>query len=194
MKNHGQRNEVDPILKLLELRALHFNLFSNSEEILTSISEMMVKEMRRNDPNNLSKERFDDIIKELQETKQEAIKFSNKWKKAKEKNKKMKELNERLNTNISLMRDDFDYRQKVNLLEIERRDKELRQLRNVVHDYTMKQHEIQSVKSQNQVLHTQIQALQSQVQGEKERYESLEAKYKILFNENERLKAQINNQ
>lgn len=194
LKNHGQRNEVDPILKLLELRALHFNLFSNSEEILTSISEMMVKEMRRNDPNNLSKERFDDIIKELQETKQEAIKFSNKWKKAKEKNKKMKELNERLNTNISLMRDDFDYRQKVNLLEIERRDKELRQLRNVVHDYTMKQHEIQSVKSQNQVLHTQIQALQSQVQGEKERYESLEAKYKILFNENERLKAQINNQ
>lgn len=194
LKNHGQRDEAAPILNLVELRILHFNLFTKAEGIQASISEMMVKESRRNDPNNLTKERFDDILKELQETKQEALKFSDKWKKAKSKYKTMKELNERLNANISLMRDDFEYRQKVNLLEIERRDKELRQLRNVAHDHSQKHHEIQSLKSQNQVLHAQIQSLQSQIQGEKERYESLEAKYRILFNENERLAAQLKKQ
>lgn len=191
LKNHGQRNEVSPILNLVELRILHFNLFSKVEGIQASISDMMIKEMHRNDPNNLSKERFDDILKELQEAKEDVTKFANKWKKAKNKYKSMKELNERLNTNISLMRDDFDYRQKVNLLEIERRDKELRQLRNIAHDHTSKHHEMQSLKSQNQVLHAQIQALQTQIQGEKERYESLEAKYKILFNDYERLAAKI---
>lgn len=191
LKNHGQRNEVSPILNLVELRILHFNLFSKVEGIQASISDMMVKEMHRNDPNNLSKERFDDILKELQEAKQDVAKFANKWKKAKDKYKSMKELNERLNTNISLMREDFDYRQKVNLLEIERRDKELRQLRNVAHEHSQKHHELQSLKSQNQVLHAQIQALQTQMQGEKERYESLEAKYRILFNDYERLAAKI---
>lgn len=194
LKNHGHRNEADPILKLIELRSLHFKLFTSVEELQTAISNMMVKEMHRNDPNNLSKERFEDILKDLYEAKQEAEKFSIECKKAQDECKTMKELNERLKANIVIMRDDFDYRQKVNLLEIERRDKELRQLRNVAHDHLQTQHEIHSLNSQNQVLRAQIQALQNQVHQEKERYETLESKYQILFNENQRLAAQIKKQ
>ncbi|OHS99687.1 hypothetical protein TRFO_08336 [Tritrichomonas foetus] len=180
LKNHGHRNDVEPILSLLELRFIHFTLYKGAEELQNTISSMMVNDMHRNDPNNFSKERFEQILKELQEAKKEASIFSEKLKKKKEKYHKEKQVNENLTMNLAALREEVAYRERIYSLEIERRDKELRQLRNIAHEHSLKQRE--------------IQALLSQIQTEKDKFISLETKYQLILTENERLSSQLRSQ
>ena len=177
LKNHGYRQEAEPILNLLELIFLHYNLYQGVEELNSAISKMIVDERRKKDPNCLTKENFEDLRFQLQDAKKEASIYAQKWKKNKEKYHTQKQTNERLKMNLVSLRDEIEYRQKLYDIEIERREKELKQLRNVAHEHSMKLRE--------------VQALYSQIQSEKEKYNILEAKYQKLMIDHERLSAQL---
>lgn len=181
LKNHGQRNEVEPILKLVEVRFYHFDLFSNTEQLQKIISELMIKEIREKDPTTFTKEKYENMAKELQELRDHNEQLQIKLKKKKEKCQKLKQLNEKLTMKNTTMKEDFEYKEKSYLLEIEHRDKEIKRLRSMVYEGNLDQQETQLLKSKIAILNQQI------AEGN-ERFVRLQDDYQFLLNETHRMK------
>lgn len=150
---------------LLELRIIQYQLYDYSSKVSNMISEEIYREGRKNDPNNLTRERFDELSKDLEEARQSASKYSQKYKDAKRKLQEKDSEIESLQYKIGSIREEYEDRIKMMRMNMENKDKEITNLRQTAHEHVLKQREIVS--------------LRAQLVTEKEKYSALYAKYQV---------------
>jgi hypothetical protein len=168
LSSHGYRCEVQPILTLTELRMIQWTLHSTVNSLQESISEMMIRDHKMQNPDDLSREKFTTMMSDLDLAKQETVKFSDKYHKTKQKLKKERELRETITLSLQNAREDFE-RERIKWgMERERKERELASLGNVAHDHF--------------VLQCEMESLRAQLAVERERVANLQTKYQALKN------------
>jgi hypothetical protein len=171
LSSHGWRREVQSILDLTELRMVQFTLHDGVDQLHAAISDMMVQAHRRENADDLSREKFAGLLKELEVARSDAQKWLEKRERTKKKLQREREMNANLVGSLQRARDQFERDTQKLQLDMQRKERELDRLRGISYDHM--------------VLLREMESLRAQLAVEREHSANLQTKFDALARANE---------
>ena len=170
LKNHGFDKDTVNIFSLLQIRSLHFEIYSIVQQIVTCCTDLMATNHVK--VQQFTKEHYNQMQKELEESQLNSKKLLVELETVQKELEKEQKTNRKLIDSIENVRQDMEKMKRIHHIELEKRDKEIRGLRNVAAQSLFNSQEVQLLKAQLAALN--------------ERYENLQMKYAALEDQNDR--------
>jgi hypothetical protein len=148
LSSHGWRREVQSILDLTELRMTQFTLHDGVNQLKAAISDLIVQARKRESPDDMSREKFAALLKELEVARSDAQNWLEKRQRTKKKLLSEREMSANLVSSLQRARDQFERDTQRMQIDMQRKEKELERLHGIGYDRMVLLREMESLRAQ----------------------------------------------